>query len=29
MNYAVFERKNDGTDVLISYVNAINTREAH
>lgn len=29
MNYAVFTRKNDGTDVLIGYVNAINTKQAH
>lgn len=29
MNYAVFARKNDGTDVLISCVNAINTKQAH
>lgn len=29
MNYTVFARKNDGTDVLIGCVNAINTREAH
>lgn len=29
MNYTVIARKNDGTDVLIDYVNAINTREAH
>lgn len=29
MNYTVFARKNDGTDVLMGSVNAINTREAH
>ena len=29
MNYTVLARKNDGTDVLMGCVNAINTREAH
>lgn len=29
MKYTVFTRKNDGTDVLMGCVNAINTRDAH
>lgn len=29
MNYTVLARKNDGTDVLIGCVNAINTKQAH
>lgn len=29
MNYSVFVKRDDGTEVLISTVNAINTRQAH